>query len=54
MHHYSWLQIDTADKMAQNWFWQDAANPIGMSSNFTSFDWIFIDSYDEAKLTVLD
>lgn len=54
MHHYSWLQIDTADKMAQNWFWPDAVNTMGMSTNFTSFDWICIDSYDEAKLTVLE
>lgn len=51
---YSWLQTDTTDKMAQNWFWSDAVNTMAMSSNFTSFDWIFINSYDEAKLTVLE
>jgi len=28
---------------------QNAANAIGMSSNFTSYDLIFIESYDEAK-----
>ncbi len=51
---YASLQIDTTDKMAQNWFWPDAVNTMGMSTNFTSFDWIFIDSYAEAKLTVLE
>lgn len=42
------IQTDTADTMNQN-----AVNAIGMSSNFTSFDLIFIESYDEAKLSVL-
>lgn len=43
-------RLTRADKMAENWFWPDAVNIMGMSSDFTSFDWIFIDSYDEAKL----
>lgn len=47
------IQMDTADKINQNWFWPDAVNAIGMSSNFTWFDLILIESYDEAKLSVL-